>query len=157
MGRMAKKIISRIISSDMGKSFNEAIKQEVGETESAIEKIREDLRKKSCQESRSKKKNKRDKSKDGRDKKKKKRDRHEDEENPSNLPEGRKSLDLIKEELERVTSKVNNIKKNSSSKEISSDDDMKVIMKDVEDMEQDLNEITAEPEDGRRSRSKKKK
>merc|ERR1712130_932027 len=79
------KIISRIISSDMGKSFNEAIKQEVGETESAIEKIREDLRKKSCQESRSKKKNKRDKSKDGRDKKKKKRDRHEDEENPRGL------------------------------------------------------------------------
>lgn len=81
----------------------------------------------------------------------------ENTENPSNLAEGRKSLDLIKEELERVTSKVNNIKKNSSSKEISSDDDMKVIMKDVEDMEQDLNEITAEPEDGRRSRSKKKK
>merc|ERR1712130_21456 len=46
---------------------------------------REDLRKKSCQESRSKKKNKRDKSKDGRDKKKKKRDRHEDEENPRGL------------------------------------------------------------------------
>merc|ERR1712113_636988 len=38
--RIAKKIISRIISSDMGKSFNEAIKQEVGETQSTIEKIR---------------------------------------------------------------------------------------------------------------------
>merc|ERR1712025_243447 len=81
----------------------------------------------------------------------------ENTENPSNLPDGKKSLDLIKEELERVTSKVNNIKKNSLSKEISSDDDMKVIMKDVEDMEQDLNEITADPTDGRRSRSKKKK
>jgi len=79
---------------------------------------------------------------------------------PNTTSEGKKSLDLIKEELERVTTKVNDIKKKSTSKEISSDDDMKVIMKDVEDiedMEESLNELTEEPEDGRRSKSKKKK
>jgi len=80
--RIAKKIISRIISSDMGKSFNEVIKREVGETESTIEKLREDLRKKSSQENKSKKKNKKDKSREGKEKKKKKKDRHGDEENP---------------------------------------------------------------------------
>merc|ERR1712179_215862 len=84
----------------------------------------------------------------------------ENAEDPNTLSEGKKSLDLIKEELERVTTKVNDIKKKSTSKEISSDDDMKVIMKDVEDvqnMEESLNELTEEPEDGRRSKSKKKK
>jgi len=81
----------------------------------------------------------------------------ENAENPNTNPEGRNSLDLIKEELERVTSKVNNIKKKSTPKEISSDDDMKVIMKDVEEMEEDVNEIIEEVEDGRRSKSKKKK
>jgi len=80
--RIAKKIISRIISSDMGKSFNEVIKREVGETESTIEKLREDLRKKSSQENKSKKKNKKDKNREGKEKKKKKKDRHGDDENP---------------------------------------------------------------------------
>ena len=84
----------------------------------------------------------------------------ENTEDANTISDGKKSLNLIKEELERVTSKVNDIKKKSTSKEISSDDDMKVIMKDVEDvedMEEDLNELTEEPEEGRRSKSKKKK
>jgi len=72
-------------------------------------------------------------------------------------PERRKSLDLIKEELERVTSKVNDIKKKPVSREISSDDDMKVLMKDVQNMEKEVEEISEEADDDRKSKSKKKK
>lgn len=99
--RIAKKIISRIISSDMGKSFNEVIKREVGETESTIEKLREDLRKKSSQENKSKKKSKKDKNKEGKEKKKKKKDKHGDEENPRDLSQDRKK----KKSKERSTSR----------------------------------------------------
>eukprot|EP00092_Neocalanus_flemingeri_P024116 GFUD01026162.1.p1 GENE.GFUD01026162.1~~GFUD01026162.1.p1 ORF type:complete len:1365 (+),score=472.77 GFUD01026162.1:89-4183(+) len=99
--RIAKKIISRIISSDkLGKTFNEVIKQEVGETESTIEKLREDLRSRSSQEDKDKKKRKKDKKKEGKEKKKKKKDKHGDEENPNNHCEERKKKKKSKERSE---------------------------------------------------------